>query len=152
MLCKREPARRAAGCDDKTKGVNLIMNLPITLSAVAAAALINIWLALRCGQVRTSEKVSVGDGGNEKLIRRMRAHANFIENTPIVLIMIAALEFAHPGSTALAAVAGVFMLGRVGHGLGMEGGSFGIGRMIGTLITLLSQLGLAIWAIMSAMA
>ncbi|NBO21638.1 MAG: MAPEG family protein [Rhodobacteraceae bacterium] len=128
------------------------MTLPITLGAVAAAALINIWLSIRCGQVRTAEKVSVGDGGSDKLIRRMRAHSNFNENAPIVLIMIAALEFAHPASTALAAVAGVFMLGRVAHGLGMEGGSFGMGRMIGTLITLLTQLGLAIWAIMSAMA
>ncbi len=134
------------------KGDNLIMNLPTTLSAVAAAALINVWLAIRCGQVRTSEKVSVGDGGNEKLIRRMRAHANFIENAPLVLIMIAALEFAHPGSTALAAVAGVFLLGRVGHGLGMDGGSFRLGRVIGTVITLLTQIGLAGWAIMSAMA
>lgn len=128
------------------------MTLPITLSAVAAAALINIWLSIRCGQVRTAEKVSVGDGGNEKLIRRMRAHSNFTENAPIVLVMIAALEFTHPGSTALAAAAGVFMAGRVAHGLGMEGGSFGIGRMIGTLITLLTQLGLAIWAIMSVIA
>ncbi len=127
------------------------MTLPITLSAVAAAALINIWLSIRCGQVRTAEKVSVGDGGNEKLIRRMRAHANFIENAPLVLVMIAALEFAHPASTTLAAVAGVFMLGRVAHGLGMDGGALGIGRMIGTIITLLTQLGLAIWAIMSAM-
>jgi len=82
----------------------------------------------------------------------MRAHANFNENTPIVLVMIAALEFAHPGSNLLAAVAGVFMGGRVAHGLGMDGGSFGIGRMIGTAITLLTQLGLAVWAIMSAMA
>lgn len=132
--------------------MTLPITLPITLGAVAAAALINIWLSIRCGQVRTAEKVSVGDGGSDKLIRRMRAHSNFNENAPIVLIMIAALEFAHPASTALAAVAGVFMLGRVGHGLGMEGGSFGMGRMIGTLITLLTQLGLAIWAIMSAMA
>ena len=125
------------------------MTLPITLSAVAAAALINIWLSIRCGQARTSEKVSVGDGGSDKLIRRMRAHANFTENTPLV---IAALEFAHPASNALAAVAGVFMLGRVAHGLGMDGGAFAKGRMVGTLVTLLTQLGLAIWAIMSAMA
>lgn len=153
MLCKHEPSRRGAGCNNKTKrGDDLLMTLPITLSAVAAAALINIWLSIRCGQVRTAEKVSVGDGGNDKLIRRMRAHANFNENTPIVLVMIAALEFAHTGSTALAAVAGVFMLGRVAHGLGMEGGSLGVGRVIGTIITLLTQLGLAIWAIMSALA
>ena len=132
--------------------MTLPITLPITLGAIAAAALINIWLSIRCGQVRTAEKVSVGDGGNDKLIRRMRAHANFNENAPIVLIMIAALEFAHPGSSALAAVAGVFMLGRVAHGLGMEGGTFGSGRLIGTLITLFTLLGLAIWAIISAMA
>lgn len=152
MLCKRGGATRAAGCDNKTNGDNLNMTLPITLGAVAAAALINIWLSIRCGQARTSEKVSVGDGGNDKVIRRMRAHANFNENAPLVLVMIAALEFAHPGSTALTAVAGVFMAGRVAHGIGMDGGSFGIGRMIGTLITLVTQLGLAIWAIASAMA
>ncbi len=127
------------------------MILPITLSSVAAAALINIWLSIRCGQVRTAQKVSVGDGGNEDLIRRMRAHANFSENAPIVLVMIAALEFAHSGSTTLAAVAGVFMLGRVAHGLGMDGGSFGMGRTIGTVVTLLTQLGLAIWAIMTVL-
>jgi len=131
---------------------NLLMTLPITLSAVAAAALINIWLSIRCGQVRTAEKVSVGDGGSDTLIRRMRAHANFNENTPIVLVMIAALEFAHIGSTVLAVVAGVYMAGRVMHGLGMDGGSFAMGRMVGTIITLLTQLGLAIWAIMSALA
>ncbi len=132
--------------------MTLPITLTITLGAVAAAALINIWLSIRCGQVRTAEKVSVGDGGNDKLIRRMRAHANFNENTPLVLVMIAALEFAHPASAALAAVAGTFMLGRVAHGLGMEGGSFGVGRIIGTIITLLTQLGLAIWAIMSVLA
>ena len=132
--------------------MTLPLVLPITLGAVAAAALINIWLTIRCGQVRTAEKVSVGDGGNDKLIRRMRAHANFNENTPIVLVLIAALELANPGSPALAVVAGVYLAGRVMHGLGMDGGSFAIGRMIGTLITLLTLLGLAIWAIMSAMA
>ena len=55
------------------------MKLEITLVIAAAAALINIWLAMRVGRVRTSEKVSVGDGGNELVIRRMRAHANFVE-------------------------------------------------------------------------
>jgi uncharacterized membrane protein YecN with MAPEG domain len=127
------------------------MILPITLCASASAALINIWLAIRCGQVRTAEKISMGDGGNQKLIARMRAHSNFVENTPFVLVLVAALELAIGGSTALAAVAGVFMLGRVAHGLGMDGGSFAKGRMVGTMITLLTQLGLAIWAIMTAL-
>jgi hypothetical protein len=127
------------------------MTLPITLCAAAAAALINIWLAIRCGQVRTAEKISMGDGGNQKLIARMRAHSNFVENTPFVLVLVAALELALGGGTVLAAVAGVYMSGRVAHGLGMDGGAFAQGRLIGTMITLLTQLGLAIWAIMTAL-
>ena len=40
------------------------------------------------------------------------------------------------------------MLGRVAHGLGMDGTAFGKGRTIGTVITLLTQLGLAIVAVL----
>ena len=127
------------------------MILPITLCAAAAAALINIWLAIRCGQVRTAAKISMGDGGNDKLICRMRAHANFVENTPVVLVLIAALELAMGGTTVLAAVAAIYMIARVAHGLGMDGGSFAKGRLVGTLVTLLTQLGLAIWAILAAL-
>lgn len=123
-----------------------MMILNITLCAAAAAALINAWLAIRCGQVRTSQKISMGDGGNEQLIARMRAHANFVENTPFVLALIAAIELARGNSTALAAVAGVYMIGRVLHGLGMDGGAMAKGRMVGTIITLLTLIGLAIWA------
>ncbi|MBX9885627.1 MAG: MAPEG family protein [Novosphingobium sp.] len=129
-----------------------MMTLPITLSAAAAAALINIWLGIRCGQVRVAEKVPMGDGGNQRLICRMRAQANFVENTPFVLLLIAALELAHGQSAALGAVAGVYMLARIGHALGMDGGTFARGRLIGTMITLLTQAGLAIWAILSALA
>ena len=64
------------------------MILPTTLCFAAAAVLVNFWLGMRCGQVRHSEKISIGDGGNEKLIRRMRAQANFVENVPLALILI----------------------------------------------------------------
>lgn len=127
------------------------MILPITLCSAAAAALINAWLAIRCGQVRMAEKILMGDAGNEKMIARMRAQANFVENTPFVLVLVAALELALGGSTALALVAGVYMIGRVAHGLGMDGGAFAKGRMVGTMITLLTQLGLSIWAILTAL-
>ena len=43
--------------------------LPVTLSAAAAAAIINIWLMIRVGQIRSAEKISVGDEDNESLIR-----------------------------------------------------------------------------------
>ena len=124
------------------------MILPITLTVAGAAALINIWLMIRVGQVRSSEKVSIGDGGNENVIRRMRAHSNYIESAPFVVLLVAAIELASTTSpTWLWIVSGVYLLGRVAHGVGVDDGKFGKGRMIGTLITMLTLLGLGIYAI-----
>lgn len=122
------------------------MILPTTLAMAAAAALINIWLAMRCGRVRGKESISIGTGGSELMERRMRAQLNFVENTPWVLALVALLELAGKGGQWLAIVAAVYMLGRIAHALGMDPDGFAKGRMIGTLITMLSQLGLAVVA------
>jgi uncharacterized protein len=126
------------------------MIFPTTLTAAGIAAIMNVWLAIRVGQVRTSEKVSIGDGGNEAVIRRMRAHANFVEFTPFVLALIAAIELASGGGAAplwLWVVMGIYFVGRIAHGLGMEGGTFGKGRTVGTLTTMLTLFGLGLYAI-----
>jgi uncharacterized membrane protein YecN with MAPEG domain len=124
------------------------MSLPITLTAAGAAALINLWLAIRVGQVRTREKVMIGDGGNENVIRRMRAHANFAEFTPFILILIAAIELVSGTSTWLWAVSSLFLAGRLLHAFGMDG--FMPGRMIGTISTMLTLVGLGGYAIFLA--
>jgi uncharacterized protein len=121
------------------------MILPVSLTAAGIAGLINIWLGFRCGQVRTKEKVMMGDGGNEAVIARMRAHSNFIEYTPIVLALFALVEFAAGTSTWLWAVMAIYMIGRILHAFGMDG--FMKGRMAGTIITMLTTLGLALYAV-----
>ncbi len=120
--------------------------LPVTLSSAAAAAILAIWLMFRVGQVRNSEKVSVGDGGNERVIRRMRAHANFVESAPFVVLLIAAIELSGSAGAWLPYVSGAYFIGRILHGFGMEGGSLSWGRSVGTIVTLLTLLGLAIVA------
>jgi uncharacterized protein len=124
-----------------------MLSLPVTLNIAAGAALINIWLMIRCGQARTKESVSIGDGGNDFVIRRMRAHANFVESAPFVLILIAALEASGGTNDWLWGFGILYIAGRLAHGLGMDGGTFGKGRMVGTLITLVTLLGLAGWAL-----
>ena len=124
------------------------MILPITLTVAGVAALINIWLMIRVGQVRTSEKISVGDGGNENVIRRMRAHSNYIESAPFVVLLVGAIELASPTSpTWLWIISGLYLLGRVAHGIGMDGGKFGKGRINGTIVTMVTLLGLGVYAI-----
>ncbi len=125
--------------------------LPVTLCAAAAAAIINLWLGIRVGQMRGRLKVSIGDDAGGPLTARMRAQLNFVENTAFVLILIAAIELAGRGQPWLAWVAAIYMLGRLAHGLGMDGGALGKGRTIGTLITMLTQIGLAVVAVLIVM-
>jgi uncharacterized membrane protein YecN with MAPEG domain len=119
--------------------------LPISLTIAAGAALLNLWLTVRVGRMRGTEKVSIGDGGSEPLIRRMRAHSNFVENTAFVLILLALVELGIGSSIWLWAVGALYLVGRILHALGMDGMMWG--RMAGTVITMLTQLGLAITAL-----
>ena len=127
------------------------MILQTTLSLAAAAAIINLWLSIRIGQLRQAHKVSVGTGGVEPIERRMRAQLNFAENVPLVLILIGLVEMTQKGGAWLAPVGAVFMLGRVLHGLGMDGGKLEWGRGVGTLVTMLTAIGLAVVAVLIAL-
>ena len=121
--------------------------LPVTLTAAGLAALLNIWIANRVGRVRGQEKVSIGDGGNARLIASMRAHANYVEYTPFVLVLLALIELAVGAPWWLWTVAIVYLVGRVAHALGMTADSPLKLRMIGTIVTFLTLLGLGIYAI-----
>ena len=122
--------------------------LPITLTIAAAAAVLHIWLAARVSQLRNRHKVSIGDGGNEALIRRMRAHANYGENMPIVLILLALIELAGGDPRILWGAAILFLIARILHAFGMDRPSpsrlrmFG---MMGSVLPLLILVGYAVF-------
>jgi uncharacterized membrane protein YecN with MAPEG domain len=123
------------------------ITLPITLTIAAAAALINIWLASRVSRLRFSDKVSIGDGGNNRLTSRMRAHANFVEYTPFFLILLALVELSVGSRTWLWAAAILFILGRLAHPFGMDRPAPNPLRVGGILLTWLVLLGLALYAL-----
>ena len=125
------------------------MILPITLTVAGAAALINIWLGWRVGQKRISQKVSIGDGGDPSVVCRMRAHANFAEYTPFVVILIGLIELADGTSLWLWAVASLYLLARVAHAFGMDVQPPARSKLrgAGILITMLTLLGLGLYAI-----
>lgn len=126
------------------------MILQTTLCLTAAALVINFWLSMRCGKVRAAEKISVGDGGNELLGRRMRAQLNFIEQAPLTLMGIGLVEAAGKGGQWLAPLGALFLLGRVCHGIGMDG-QFKAGRPIGMLTGMALQLVLVVVAVGTAL-
>ncbi|WP_337660993.1 MAPEG family protein [Erythrobacter sp. Alg231-14] len=124
--------------------------LPVTLAAAAAAAILNLWLSIRIGAIRQATEISIGHADSDPLERRMRAQSNFVENTPFVLALVLAIELTGKGSWWLAYVAGAYFIARIAHAYGMDGGKFKAGRMVGTLITMVVLLGLAIVAALIA--
>ncbi|TCM21922.1 hypothetical protein EDF56_101599 [Novosphingobium sp. PhB165] len=127
------------------------MILQTTLCLAAAAAVITFWHILRIGQLRTKEKVLHGDGGNARLAYRMRAQLNFVESTPFVLILVAAIEMTGKAGAWLAIVGSIFMLGRVLHAFGMDLDRPNLLRAAGTIITILTLLGLSVMALLIAL-
>ncbi|HVQ09279.1 MAG TPA: MAPEG family protein [Allosphingosinicella sp.] len=123
------------------------MILPITLTIAGAAALLLIWLAARVSRLRRPLKIGLGDGGNEVLLRRIRAHANYAENMPIFLILLGLVELAGGDRRILWAAAIAFILARIAHAFGMDSPSRLRLRVAGMMVSVLVILGLAGWAL-----
>jgi uncharacterized protein len=122
--------------------------LPVTLTIAGAAALLNLWLASRVTRLRVAGKVMVGDGQNPVLLARMRAHANFAEYTPFVLILLALIELAGGPRSWLWGIGIVYVAARILHAFGMDKRTPPNPlRSIGAGVTWATLLGLGIWAI-----
>jgi uncharacterized protein len=122
--------------------------LKITLTMAGAAALLHVWLSLRVSRLRRPLKIGVGDGGNEVLLRRMRAHGNFAENVPLFLILLALVELATGGNMLLWGAAILFILARLAHAFGMDRAGANPLRVIGISVSWIVLLGLGIYAIL----
>ena len=124
--------------------------LPITLTIAGAAAVLHIWLSSRVVRARRPFRLSVGDGGQEPVLRRMRAHANFAENAPIFLILLGLIELAGGNEWLLWGAGIAFILARIAHAFGMDRSSLGRWRMVGMMLTILAIVALAGYAILIA--
>jgi uncharacterized membrane protein YecN with MAPEG domain len=116
------------------------MILPMTLTMAAASTLLNIWLGGRVSRMRVVHRVSIGDGGAQPLIARMRAQANFVEWAPFFLILLALIELARGQPLWLWVLASLFILARILHAFGMDRPSPSRLRAIGMMATALIML------------
>ena len=119
----------------------------MTLFQIAAFYIaLNIAMApfmmVRVGKIRIRKKINLGDGGNDLLLSRIRAHGNFTENAPLALIGLIALALLEAHPIAIHVFGAAFFIGRVLHAMGMAG-VISQGRLVGTVLTLLSYLGSA---------
>lgn len=91
--------------------------------------IITAWATLICGtmflaltvrviQARRSSGVSLGDGGDTILLRRMRGQGNAAEQMPIGLLIILMAELVGGTTLVLGLLAALFCAGRVVHAIG----------------------------------
>jgi uncharacterized protein len=92
--------------------------MPVT--ALMAALLLPLYLILtfRVINVRRSQKISLGDGGDKAMTRRIRVHANFVETVPFALILLASAESLKAPVLALYAAGALLIAGRLMHAYG----------------------------------
>lgn len=96
------------------------MQLPsITSTYLGILALLYLVLALQVSRFRRGDKVPFGDGGSIKLRGAIRAHANFVEYVPIIVLMIALLEISGMPAARVHLLMGALLVARLLHPLGM---------------------------------
>lgn len=117
-------------------------------------AILFVALSYRVVQ-RRGHGVSLGDGGDQALLRRIRGHGNFAEYVPIILLMIAFLELNQLHPLVLHGLGVSLLVARLLHGIALSfTESWTFGRFYGTLITFLLLPicgGLCIWMSLAAL-
>ncbi|MBP0617558.1 MAPEG family protein [Jiella mangrovi] len=122
------------------------------IAAVAIYAGLNgailIWLAVQTGLIRNQEKVFMGDGGNARMIRVMRGHANAIEFIPITLICMTLAALLGTSAVILHALGIMLTVGRFIHALHFTAADAPMWqRMAGTGLSFLAMGGAAVMAL-----
>lgn len=114
--------------------------LPVTSVLAAAAVVALIALSFAVSLRRMKLDAAHGDAGDAMLLRRIRAHGNFLEYVPIALIVIGLAELGGADRSWLWIVAGGLALGRLLHAIGTVRGSTPLraAGMIGTYLPLLA--------------
>jgi uncharacterized protein len=111
-----------------------------------------IVLSLRVSFVRRDARIALGDGDNELLRRRIRAHGNFVEFVPIALLLLALAEHTGMGSLLIHLFGLVLLAARISHAYGIcQTKEVFIFRMVGTLATLAVIAILSLYCIWAAL-
>ncbi len=93
--------------------------MAVTPIYAGLAALLFAVLSVRVIQLRGSARVSLGFAENRGLERAIRAHANFAEYAPFVLLLMALAELQAVPLWQINAIGAALLLGRVIHALGV---------------------------------
>ncbi len=125
------------------------MTLPVTALTAAICALLLIFTMFRVIGQRIRTETVFGAGDDETLDMVRGIHANLAENAPIAILLIGLLELANAHHWTLTGLAGLFLVSRVLHIIGMyqsQAGKLRF-RQAGVLGTTIAIVGLAGWTL-----
>ncbi|MDE0054694.1 MAG: MAPEG family protein [Gammaproteobacteria bacterium] len=96
------------------------MIVPITALYAALLVAVLVCLTTRIGLLRAKTRISILDGGNDRVAVEMRRHGNFAEHVPLILVLMAIVEI-NGGSPVFLHVVGIaLVICRVAHPLGLH--------------------------------
>lgn len=109
----------------------------MVITGLYAGILALIYLVLTVTIVTTRYKTSIqfGDSGSDILMRRVRAHGNFIEYVPLALILMGILDTQLLSPTLLHVFGIALVVGRVLHAIALMRGILAL-RVIGMVLTI----------------
>lgn len=132
-------------------GEFVAISLQNTLATAGALGLLYIVLAVRVIRGRFKHHVSLGDGGKPEMLALIRAHANFAEYVPLLLVLMGLLELAGANKTALMWCGVALVIGRVLQAIGVQMPKApNAPRFIGTNITFFLLIGFSVWSLIIA--
>jgi len=94
----------------------------MTVTPIYASVLALVFLILSTNviAIRRSRKISLGDGDDALLRRRIRAQANFAEYVPLALILIVMVEERGAHGGLVHGLAAALLVGRAMHGFALS--------------------------------
>lgn len=108
----------------------------MTVTPIYAGILAILYFVLSMRVVAVRGRVSLGDGGDPLVLRRMRGHANFAEYVPFILVMMGMLELSHFSAYFLHGAGITLVAARLLHGYALSfTEKFKFGRFWGTFLT-----------------
>jgi uncharacterized membrane protein YecN with MAPEG domain len=120
----------------------------ITMLYAGLCTILVVILGLRVVLYRFGHRIGIGDGGDIVLQRRVRVHANAIENLPLALLLLGGMELNGYPAALIHGFGATLFLSRVAHAWGLSHSSgTSKGRFLGTLFTWLLMLAMALFAI-----
>jgi uncharacterized membrane protein YecN with MAPEG domain len=104
------------------------------------AGLLGFWFLVLSARVvqRRQDGITLGDGGDPRMLRLIRGHANFAEYVPLILLLMALLELGHTSTYVLHALGIGLLVARLLHGFALSFTQhFRFGRFYGAALTFL---------------